>query len=95
MIFVDFVKALDLLDREVIWRRLSKIGIPSKIINIVKDLYNNTICCVSHNGKLSAPFTTNRGVKQGCLLSPLLFILAMDDIMNGEVVEGTGVYNGG
>lgn len=82
LIFVDFVKAFDLLNREFIWRRLSKIGIPTKIINIVKDLYNNSICYVSHNGRLSKPFNTERGVKQGCLLSPLLFILAMDGIMN-------------
>lgn len=32
LIFVDFVKAFDLLNREFIWRRLSKIGIPTKLL---------------------------------------------------------------
>ena len=35
-----------------------------------------------HNGKISDAFSTNSGVRQGCLLSPLLFAIVLDDIMN-------------
>jgi hypothetical protein len=37
---------------------------------------------VLHNGQLSEPFTTISGVRQGCLLSPLLFLVVLDGILN-------------
>jgi hypothetical protein len=52
-----------------------------KIITVIKIMYENYICCVSHKGKLSDPFITWSGVKQGCLFSPLLFILVLDEVM--------------
>jgi hypothetical protein len=57
------------------------MGVPDKIITIIKIIYENYVCCVSHKGKLSDPFPTRSGVKQGCLLSPLLFILVLDEVM--------------
>jgi hypothetical protein len=38
--------------------------------------YSNGLLAVTHKGKLSDPFPTRSGVKQGCLLSPLLFIIS-------------------
>jgi hypothetical protein len=57
------------------------MGVPHKIITIIKVMYDNYVCFVSHKGKLSDPFPTWSGVKQGGLLSPLLLILVMDEVM--------------
>ena len=49
-------------------------GIPEKIMNMIKLLYENFTCHVIHGG--TARVTT--GVRQGCLFSPLLFIILLD-----------------
>ena len=50
-------------------------------------LNNNMQCRVIHEGKLTESFDVKTGVKQGCLLSPFLFLLAIDYIMR-ESTEG-------
>ena len=39
--FVDFEKAFDSLDREVVWNLMAHYGIPQKFINIIRNSYNN------------------------------------------------------
>ena len=79
--FIDFEKAFDSLDREVLWQLMRHYGIPDKFINIVKSTYNGMKCRVVHEGQLSGDFEVTTGVRQGCLLSPFLFLLAVDWIM--------------
>ena len=76
--FVDFEKAFDSISREAIWTIMRHYGIPAKIINLIKNMYENFTCQVVHKGKLSEEFHVTTGVKQGCLLSPLLFLLILD-----------------
>ena len=82
LLFIDFQKAFDSLDREAIWSLLQHYGIPQKLINMIKALYNDFQCCVIHRGKLSPAFRVDTGVKQGCLLSPIIFTLAIDWVMS-------------
>ena len=79
--FIDFEKAFDSLHRESLWKILRNYGIPSKIVNIIQALYENFECRVIHDNKLTEAFEVRTGVKQGCILSPLLFSLAIDWIM--------------
>jgi hypothetical protein len=79
--FVDFEKAFDSLDREVLWNLMAHYGIPQKFMNIIRNSYNNMQCRVIHEGTLTESFDIKIGVKQGCLLSPFLFLLAIDYIM--------------
>ncbi|XP_043064099.1 uncharacterized protein LOC122320089 [Drosophila ficusphila] len=46
---------------------------------------------VLHNGKTSAPFQTNTGVKQGCPLSPLLFNIVVDEVMREVCKHKRGI----
>ena len=85
--FVDFEKAFDNLEREVLWNLMALYGIPQNFINIIRNSYNNIQCRVIHEGKLTESFDIKTGVKQGCLLSPFLFLLAIDYIMR-ESTEG-------
>lgn len=87
MAFVDFEKAFDRVQREAIWKTMQSYGIPPKIISIVKMMYKEYTCQVKHEGKLSEPFTLNSGVRQGCLLSPLLFLLTLDGVMKKTTQE--------
>ncbi|KAI8514967.1 hypothetical protein Bbelb_075580 [Branchiostoma belcheri] len=91
-VFVDYEKAFDSVDRNTLWNILSHYGIPPKIINMIKVFYSDFQAQVSHEGDLTEPLNMTTGVRQGCLLSPLLFITALDWIMR-ETTEGgrTGI----
>ena len=79
--FIDYRKAFDSLDRNTLWKILAHYGIPKKIINLIKCIYDNQKAKILFKGKLSAAFLIDTGVRQGCLLSPFLFILAIDYIL--------------
>ena len=79
--FIDYAKAFDSIDRPCLWKILRHYGIPNKIVNIIKSMYTGGAGSVMFKGKLSPPFEIKTGVKQGCLLSPFLFLLVIDWIM--------------
>ena len=80
-VFVDFQKAFDSVDREVIWKLMHHYGFPPKFVNIIRQLYENATCQVIHDGKLTDPFTIQTGVRQGCILSPTIFLMVIDWVM--------------
>jgi len=57
------------------------IGVPSVILGLIIDLHTATTARVRLAGRLSSPFTTTSGVRQGCVLPPALFCRAIDFIM--------------
>ena len=58
-VFVDFQKALDIVDRDVIWRLMSHYGFPPKFVAIIQQLYEDATCQVIHDGK---PCTTDHWI---------------------------------
>ena len=85
--FVDYEKAFDSLDRTTLWKIMRHYGIPGKLVTLVKELYEGSSCRVLHEGQLTDSFNIITGVKQGCILSPFLFILAIDWLMK-ETTSG-------
>jgi hypothetical protein len=82
MVLVDYKRAVDSLNRECIWKELKEArGLPSKFLNLINEGYNSFSCRIYHNGHLSEPFLTTSGIRQGCLLSPLLFLLVLDSTL--------------
>ncbi|RXN17613.1 reverse transcriptase SR3 [Labeo rohita] len=59
-------------------------NIPTKMVNLIKNSYNGMSCRVIHGGQLTNSFQVRTGVRQGCLLSQFLFLLAMDCIMRSS-----------
>lgn len=79
--FIDFEKAFDTINRGLLWYKLSKIGMPSDMINILKSIYVSTSCCVRvKQDYVSSKFETFQGLRQGCHLSSLLFSLFINDL---------------
>ena len=64
--------------RGVLERLLRHYGIPDKIINMLKVQYQGFTCQVLHGGTMTKPIEVKTGVRQGCLLSPLLFLMVLD-----------------
>ena len=85
-VFVDFQKAFDSVDREVIWKLMQHYGFPPKYIAIIQQLYKDATCQVIHEGKLTDSFQVKTGVRQGCILSPTIFLMVMDWIMRQSTV---------
>ena len=88
--FVDFEKAFDSLNRPALWKLLRKYGLPNKFINIIKQLYSNHSVRILHNNQLSDPIKIETGVRQGCILSPTLFLIAIDWVMK-QSTNRTGI----
>ena len=79
--FVDYEKAFDSLDRQTLWRLLRHYGVPQKIVDIIRNSYEGMTCRVVHGQQVTDAFQVKTGVRQGCLLSPFLFLLAIDWVM--------------
>ena len=80
--FVDMKKAFDTVNRDCLWFKLLKAGIHGKILNAIQSLYKDVSCAVSINGDLTEWFPVRQGVKQGCGLSPTLFAIYINDLVN-------------
>ena len=78
--FVDFSKAFDKVPRDILLQKLQNKGIDGRIFDIIKTLYMEDTASVKIGKKFSDPFETNIGVRQGCVLSPLLFNIFLSDL---------------
>ena len=71
--------------------KLRHYGVPKKIISLILCTFQDMSCKIAHAGQLSESFEVKTGVRQGCLLSPFLFLLVIDWIMKTTT---TGRNNG-
>ena len=79
--FIDFVNAYDKVDRGKIWRYLEQLGVNGRLLRFLKALYQDSWCRVRVNDKLSEEFGVVTGLRQGCVLSPLLFSLYINGVV--------------
>ena len=79
--FVDLEKAFDNVDRQKLWNIMDRRGYPQHLINSVKILYKSTSVVLDLNGRLSGDIPINKGVRQGCCVSPTLFNIYIDDML--------------
>ena len=77
--FVDFKKAFDLVDRSKLWRKMIEGGMSGRVLQIIQNVYKRAKLSVRLNGTLSQSFTSNIGVLQGEILSPILFAFFLND----------------
>ena len=76
--FVDLEKAYDRVPRDKLWKVLLEYGIDGQLLRAIKSFYCRPEVCVWVNGKQSKPFHVGIGLRQGYVLSPLLFIVYMN-----------------
>ena len=71
----------DSVNRDLLWHKLRHFyGIEGKFLAILQGMYKEVLSCVRVNRELSDWFTVESGVKQGCILSPMLFGLFINDL---------------
>ena len=79
--FVDFEKAYDRVAHEAMLYKLRRYGICGKTYKFIEKLYANSKMCVRVGRSLSRVVCLKRGLRQGCPLSPILFLIFINDIV--------------
>lgn len=78
--YADLKAAFDSLNRIILWKTLEKMGVSKNLRRRIEEVYLETKNVVKDEGKVSDLFWTNLGVRQGCPLSPTLFIAYIADL---------------
>ena len=78
--FIDFKKAYDTVDRDLLLQRLQTLGINGLFLKNITAMYRTTKYAIKLSNGTLTPIDSNLGLKQGCPLSPILFNLYIDDI---------------
>lgn len=99
--FIDYHKAFDRVKHDKLINVLEKIGIDDKDLQIIINLYWNQSAYITIDGDNSEEIEIRRGVRQGCVLSPLLFNIYSEQIFNeslqdieaGILLNGTRMNN--
>ena len=78
--FVDFKKAFDSVPRDLLLTKLLNMGITGNFFNILRHIYTTDKACIKIGQSRSDFFNLDIGVRQGCILSPLLFNLFLSDL---------------
>ncbi|KAL6464878.1 hypothetical protein MHYP_G00271950 [Metynnis hypsauchen] len=94
MAFVDLSKAFDTVNRDLLWDILLQIGCPNKFVSILHQFHDGMTSRVKIGGQESAPFLVRTGVRQGCVLAPLLFnifLICVTQLLHKEIENNSGV----
>ena len=80
VVLLDWEKAFDKITHSSLLKTLERFNVPAKLINAIKMLYNEPTFTVNINGGKSKQKKQNTGIRQGCPLSPYLFLIVMTAI---------------
>jgi hypothetical protein len=81
IVFIDYEKAFDRVNRATLWQIMERRGYPRHLICVTKSLYQNTTIILDMEGRYSKDIKINQGVRRGCSLSPTLFNIYLDDVI--------------
>lgn len=90
--FIDFKKAFDWVSRDLLLYKLSTIfNIHGRLFNTLSTIYNSSSAQIRINGILTDSFEVSSGVKQGDIISPLLFSMYLNDLATGVKELNCGI----
>ena len=81
LVFIDLAKAFDTVSHKSIDKGLQRKGVPEEVIETIMGMYTHATTTLTVGGKSTRKIQINAGVKQGCPLSPLLFNLVIDELL--------------
>jgi hypothetical protein len=95
LLFTDYEKASDNIQRQTLFNILKSRHIPDTLLKATVDIYTQNKTLIKFNNKLSKPVEINKGVCQGCPLSPTLFNIIyttyLDEITKWQKQDITGI----
>ena len=78
LIFLDQEKAFDKVDHDFLYSTMAAFGIGEKFTDWLRVIYSNASTIVKVNGFHTNPILLRRGLRQGCSLSPSLYVLVIE-----------------
>ena len=94
VLFLDARKAFDRVCYSELFNILLDKKVCPRIVQLLCYMYLNQACCVKWNSKNSSDFTVSNGVKQGAVISPILFSAYMDILFKQLKHNGIGCHVG-
>ncbi len=91
LLFLDFEKAFDSIDWDFIDKCLHKMGFKDNFCKWIKLIYTDPKAFLKINGFLSKTISLNRGTRQGCPLSCLIFIICTE-ILAQHIKQGIEIH---
>src|SRR6218665_2515762 len=85
--FIDYSKAFDCINHELLWKTLLEMGIPKYLIQLIKGLYEDQSAVIRTEFGDTDRFKIKKGVRQSCILSPFLFNLYAERIIRKAEME--------
>ena len=79
--FIDYAKAFNHVDHNKLWKIFKEMGIPDHLMCLLRNLYAGQEATVRTRHGIMNWFQIGKGVHQGCIWSPCLFILNAEYIM--------------
>ena len=90
--YIDYRKAFDLVNRNKLFEILKKKEVPSKMLKMIMAIYNIVDVVIRYGSDLTEKIGCPLGVRQGCLLSPLLFSLMITEVATKIAERGRAGY---
>ena len=85
--FVNYTKTFDCVDHNKLWKILREMGIPDHVTCLLRNLYAGQVATGRTKYDTMDWFQTEKGVYQGCILSPSLFKLYAEYIMQNAGLD--------
>ena len=87
--FIDYAKAFDCVDHNKLWKIIKEMIIPVHLTCLLRNLYAGQEATVRTGHGTTDGFQLGKGVRQGCILSPCLFNLHAEYIMQNVGIDET------
>ena len=83
--FIDLTKAHDSVDRTLLWDVLAPFGVPPRMLAVIHHFHDGMRACMRlDDGEFSDKFDVGQGLRQGCVLAPLLFNMVFTAVLRAS-----------
>lgn len=83
ILLLDIKKAYDSLNRDFLFEALRQFGFPATFVHLIERMHTDNTASFMVNGYRSKKIPVTSGIRQGCPLAPLLFIIAIESLALG------------